>query len=156
MEKNLKHQIVKSAAAVKRKVEMIKDARNSNNMALGTIFKPIVDPLNLLANKHEKQQEHENQFEPFVKKIKKDDNDTFSSCSGEFNEVFSDEESNSDSNLYENKTLTAPQPKVETSPTILLEDLEHFVAQEMVSAAHRVTVDFVTSENNNKNIRKYI
>lgn len=71
MEMKLKDQIVKSAMAVKRKVEMIKDAKNSNDLALETIFRPIVSPLNQLANKNkEKYGEEITTYDPPLKKIK--------------------------------------------------------------------------------------
>lgn len=59
MEKKLKEQIVNSATAVKRKLEMIKDVKNANNMALDTIFKSITDPLQKLANRN-----NENKLDP--------------------------------------------------------------------------------------------
>lgn len=99
MEKILKEQIVKSAAAVKRKVKMIKDIKDTNNMALETIFKPIADPLNLLTNKNENK--------PMIKKPKHNSNLT--SSTSDLNELNS-EEDYSDCELSDgyNKTLVVP------------------------------------------------
>lgn len=109
MEKALKEKIVKSAAAVKRKVELIKDAKNTNNMTLETIFKPIIDPLNLIANKNDdKLVEEENQFIPFLKKSKKNGSEVSCSSADDLNEAVSEEEedySDSGLNKESNKTL---------------------------------------------------
>ncbi|XP_060810225.1 uncharacterized protein LOC132904314 [Amyelois transitella] len=102
MEKTFKKQIVKSAAAVKRKVGMINDTKNVNNMALEKIFKPIVDPLNLIANKNnEKWVENENNYIPSVgKKCKNESTSSYSS-----NEESNDTVSESDFPNNYNKTL---------------------------------------------------
>lgn len=108
MERNLKEQIVKSAAAVKRKVKMIKDLRNSNNMALDTIFKPIVDPLNQLANKsHTNFHNEESVQTPIKKKIKYSDTEVSYSSNDNIQESFSEEENLAD-DYYEktDQTLT--------------------------------------------------
>lgn len=110
MEKAFKEQIVKSAAAVKRKVEMIKDAKNANNMALETIFKPIVDPLNLIANKsHERSDDEENQT-PVVKKCKQNENASSYSSYEDSNDTVSGEDDISDNEFSKdyNKTLVEP------------------------------------------------
>lgn len=45
-EKNVKGKILKSTEAVKRKVKLIRDLQNDNNMILGSVFKSITEPLN--------------------------------------------------------------------------------------------------------------
>jgi hypothetical protein len=45
-EKNVKGKILKSSEAVKRKVKLIRDLQNNNNMFLESVFKPITEPLN--------------------------------------------------------------------------------------------------------------
>lgn len=45
-EKNVRGKILKSSEAVKRKVKLIRDLQNSNNMILESVFKPITEPLN--------------------------------------------------------------------------------------------------------------
>jgi hypothetical protein len=45
-EKNVKEKILKSTEAVKRKVKLIRDIQNDNNMILESVFKPITKPLN--------------------------------------------------------------------------------------------------------------
>jgi hypothetical protein len=92
MEKDLKQQIVKSAMAVKRKVEMIKAAKNSSDLALDTIFRPIVRPLNQLANKNKEKHHPEKRasYNPPLKKIKssKSENSHASSQEADLNEDF--------------------------------------------------------------------
>lgn len=111
MEKDLKQQIVQSAAAVKRKIKMIKDAKNTDSMTLETIFKPIVEPLNVLANRNEKKlHEMEADQKPILKKVKNYESDTSYSSSEEINDSNSDKEETEDfdNELDEksNKTLT--------------------------------------------------
>lgn len=108
MEKNLKKQIVKAASAVKRKVEIIKDAKNTNNMALETIFKPLTDPLKLIANKnntvvHGEEQDHNHR----QKKNKNSENEDNYLSSESSDANISEEEPNSENEFYEksNKTL---------------------------------------------------
>lgn len=106
-ERNLKEQILKSAVAVKKKVKMIKDLKNSKNMALESIFKPIVDPLNQLANKPGKKkiEQEESVQAPLAKKIKYSD----SAASYSSNDNNSEEE-NLEDVFYKksDKTLTIP------------------------------------------------
>lgn len=111
MEKKLKEQIVKSVSAVKRKVDMIKDVKNTNNMALETMFKPIVDPLNMLTRKSvEKQQPDEDTVQNHLPKKFKYSESELSNSSGDIfeDEDEVDEEGNSESGVYptSNKTLT--------------------------------------------------
>lgn len=105
MEKELKKQIVRSAMAVKRKVKMIKDLKNENNLALETIFKPITDPLQQLAIKN-----HEENSEPMLKKTKCTESNTPYSSSEDFEEPFTgkEDENESDSEFIKkcDKTLT--------------------------------------------------
>lgn len=92
METDLKEQIVKSAAAIKRKVEMIKEAENMKNSTLDTIFKPIVDPLKLLAQKNDEKNEEEPDYTHVFKKIKENKTDTSCSSSEDFNEAVSEQD----------------------------------------------------------------
>lgn len=106
MEKNLKEQIVKSASAVKRKVDLLKDAKNTSNVALETLFKPIVDPLNILANKNEKSLEEIKNYNPKLKKIKKNESEKSYSSLEEFNDSSSADEDEYQGTLQQsNKTL---------------------------------------------------
>lgn len=45
-EKSLKEKVLQSADAVKKKVKLIRDIKNNNNMMLESVLKPITDPLN--------------------------------------------------------------------------------------------------------------
>lgn len=45
-EKSLKEKVLQSAEAVKKKVKLIRDIKNSDNMMLESVLKPITDPLN--------------------------------------------------------------------------------------------------------------
>lgn len=49
MEKSLKRQIVDAAAAVKKKVQKMRDVENERKQALETVFKPVTEPLNQIA-----------------------------------------------------------------------------------------------------------
>lgn len=51
MEKNLKREIVKAAAAVKNKVKKMRDIEMENNSILESVFKPITSPLNKMIEK---------------------------------------------------------------------------------------------------------
>lgn len=108
MEKNLKEQIVKSVAAVKKKVEIMKDAKNKNNMALEAIFKPIADPLNQLVNKsEEKSEQKKSDHEPKLKKIKYNESEPSYSSNEDYEDFLSEDE-NLDEVFTEkpNQTLT--------------------------------------------------
>lgn len=50
MEKSLKRQIVEATEAVKKKVRKMKDIEINNKEALESVFKPVTEPLNLIAN----------------------------------------------------------------------------------------------------------
>lgn len=104
MEKKLKEQIVKSAKAVKRKVEMIKNIKNANNMTLETIFKPITDPLQQIANSTNVEY-----IEPLRNKNKVGTKSN-TSCSPmeDFEESNTEDESDSDieTEIKSEKTLT--------------------------------------------------
>lgn len=50
MEKSLKRQIVDAAEAVKIKVRKMRDTEINNKQALESVFKPVTEPLNLIAN----------------------------------------------------------------------------------------------------------
>lgn len=50
MEKTLKKQIVDAAEAVKKKIRKMKDIEIDNNQTLESMFKPVTEPLNLIAN----------------------------------------------------------------------------------------------------------
>lgn len=50
MEKSLKRQIVDAVEAVKLKVRKMRDADINNKQALESVFKPVTEPLNLIAN----------------------------------------------------------------------------------------------------------
>lgn len=50
MEESLKRQIVDAAEAVKVKVRKMRDAETNNKQALESVFKPVTEPLNLIAN----------------------------------------------------------------------------------------------------------
>lgn len=50
MEKTLKRQIVDAAEAVKKKIRKMKDVEIDNNQTLESMFKPVTEPLNLIAN----------------------------------------------------------------------------------------------------------
>ncbi|XP_041985064.1 uncharacterized protein LOC121737453 [Aricia agestis] len=104
MERNLKEQIVKSASAVKRKVEMIKNTKNTNDMALETIFQPIVSPLKLLASKTEKKRHEEDEEESSNRSHEK----------FEESETDLDDEENSDNDDFSSKT---PDKTLTTSPS---------------------------------------
>lgn len=110
MERNLKEQIVKSAKAVKRKVEMIKDANNTKDMALETLFKPIVDPLNLLTSKTAEKYNNTEETEQShpIKRMKYSDSESSNSICENFDAPESDEGGISDHEVYRrtNKTLT--------------------------------------------------
>lgn len=108
MERDLKEQIVKSASAVKRKVDLIKDAKNSSNVTLETIFKPIVDPLNILANRNDKKNLQEvKHYDPISKKIKKNESEkSYSSCEEYIDSSSVDDEEYQDTPQKSNKTLT--------------------------------------------------
>lgn len=98
-ERNLKEQILKSAVAVKKKVKMIKDLKNSKNMALEAIFKPIVDPLNQLANKTDEKNEQEESVQaPLAKKIKYSDSVASYSSNENLEEPYSEEENDEEEN----------------------------------------------------------
>lgn len=105
MERNLKEQIVKSASAVKRKVKMIKNIKNTNDMALETIFQPIVSPLKLLASKTEKKRHEEDEKES----LKYGSHEKF-----EESETDLDDEENSDNDDFNSKT---PDKTLTTSPS---------------------------------------
>ncbi|KAL0803228.1 hypothetical protein ABMA28_000546 [Loxostege sticticalis] len=89
---------------------MIKDANNTNDMALKTIFKPIVEPLNLLTSKtsenyntNEKEQNHQ------LKKIKYSESESSNCISEDFEEPANEEEEEDTEmgvNQVSNKTLT--------------------------------------------------
>lgn len=50
MEKSLKRQIVNAAEAVKKKVRKMRDVEIDNKQALESVFKPVTEPLNLIAS----------------------------------------------------------------------------------------------------------
>lgn len=50
MEKSLKRQIVVAAEAVKKKVRKMRDVENNNQQTLESVFKPVTEPLNQIAN----------------------------------------------------------------------------------------------------------
>ncbi|KAL0883434.1 hypothetical protein ABMA27_016814 [Loxostege sticticalis] len=118
MERNLKEQIVKSASAVKRKVKMIKNIKNSNDMALETIFQPIVSPLKLLTSKTEKKRHVEEDMEPtqVVKKTKRSESESSNGSHERFQESETDldDEENSDNDDFSSKT---PNKTLTTSPS---------------------------------------
>lgn len=120
MEKKLKEQIVKSAAAVKRKVEIIKDVKHANNTVLEKIFKPIVDPLTLLANNNVNKHLKEEAHEPLMKKNKNDDHLTSCTSEEDYSEFMSEDEGGSESEREKvkgyNKTLVvSPSDKFNVS-----------------------------------------
>lgn len=108
MERDLKKQIIKSAMAVKRKVDMIKDTKNKSDMALETIFKPITNPLNLLANKHDQASRSEKtKYKPFPKKkIMKYESEESYSSDEEFNEHDTENDEENKAINDNNETLT--------------------------------------------------
>ncbi|KAL0852499.1 hypothetical protein ABMA27_014552 [Loxostege sticticalis] len=109
MERDLKEQIVKSATAVKRKVEMIKDAKNTHNLALETLLKPIVDPLNILTRKNGEKNNFNDDTEQthLIKKTKYSESETSISSSDDFEDPVNNEEySENDDRKTPNKTLT--------------------------------------------------
>lgn len=118
MERNLKEQIVKSASAVKRKVEMIKNIKNTNDMALETIFQPIVSPLKLLTSKTEKKRHVDEDMKPtqFVKKPKRSESESSNESHERFKESETDlnDEENSDDDDFISKT---PNKTLTTSPS---------------------------------------
>lgn len=50
MDKSLKRQIVDAAEAVKKKVRKMRDDEINNKQALESVFKPVTEPLNLIAS----------------------------------------------------------------------------------------------------------
>lgn len=107
MERDLKKQIVKSAMAVKRKVDMIRDAKNKNDLALETIFKPIVDPINLLTSKNDRTEHlQKTEYQASPKKIMKYEREGLCSSNEELTD--SDSESDMEDNVLRdnNETLT--------------------------------------------------
>lgn len=50
MEQSIKRQIVNAAEAVKKKVKMMRNIDIDNKQALETVFKPVTEPLKLIAN----------------------------------------------------------------------------------------------------------
>lgn len=61
MEKSLKRQIVDAAEAVKKKVRKMKDMEIDNKQALDSVFRPVTEPLNLIASKQKiKKYEYQN------------------------------------------------------------------------------------------------
>lgn len=87
LEKVTKQEIVKSAEAVKRKVKMIRDMTSENEKVLETMFKPITDPLNQMAEQSRMSDKNKNEIgispecHSTPKKIKLDLNDTKPSSS---------------------------------------------------------------------------
>lgn len=135
MERDLKEQIVKSASAVKRKVDLIKDAKNSNNVTLETIFKPIVDPLNILANRNdEKNLQEVKLYDPISKKNRKNESEkSYSSCEEYIDSNSVDEEEYQDTPQKSDKILTTSPFKnhdvskgsfksLQSSPNIINQD----------------------------------
>lgn len=100
MEKNLKRQIVKAAAAVKNKVKKMRDIEMENNSILESVFKPITSPLNEMVEKSKTCSQTKGvQFETSSpldkdKTLKRDSNIEF--------DVFSPRDSNDSDESYEN------------------------------------------------------
>lgn len=147
MEKDLKRQIVKSASAVKRKFDMIKDAQTTRNNTLETIFKPIVDPLNMIANKNdEKQHDKETFYNPLFKKIENNESEESYSSIEEFNEQSSeDDEENHEKFRTTDKTLTVSPTQdhdvsegsfksLQSSPNVKNQSLSWSTSSEVFSA----------------------
>ncbi|KAL0820923.1 hypothetical protein ABMA28_005583 [Loxostege sticticalis] len=153
MERNLKEEIVKSASAVKRKVEMIKDLKNTNDMALETIFKPIVSPLKLLTSKTDgKRHIKEEMMQTHLPKRPKHTESESSNTSSEDSKDVADDEEISDSNVENsdnddcktpNKTLTTFRSEdndvhensfksLQSSPSIANDSLSWSISSEVV------------------------
>lgn len=98
MDVNLKKQIMKSAAIVKKKVKMINDIKNTNDTVIKNIFKPIVDPLNKIAVAREQKNKN------FKRDIVKHEDDCSELSSDEFKKLYN-------KNKDFNKTLTSVSPK---------------------------------------------
>ncbi|XP_028176573.1 uncharacterized protein LOC114364575 [Ostrinia furnacalis] len=94
---------------------MIKNAKSANDVALETMFKPIVDPLNRLANKPcEKQKINEDETEQYhsIKRAKYSESESSNSQSEDYEESV-DEEENSTDDVFRtsDKTLTTSPPE---------------------------------------------
>lgn len=59
MEKSLKRQIVDAAEAVKKKVRRMRDFDSENKQALESVFRPVTESLNLIANTNKQTKEVE-------------------------------------------------------------------------------------------------
>lgn len=111
MERNLKEQIVKATNAVKRKVEIIKDAKSNNDMVLEKMFKPITDPLNQLADSKNEHETDVKEDKVFKSEIKHNEIDSYSS-NDEYEENSSEEDlMDEETNSNFNKTMIDPSSK---------------------------------------------
>ncbi|XP_028173187.1 uncharacterized protein LOC114362116 [Ostrinia furnacalis] len=146
MERNLKEQIIKSAAAVKRKVEMIKDFRNENDMALETIFKPIVNPLKLLTSESDKKRQinDESRQTETVKRAKYSESESSNTSIGDYEEpIDSEAVSDDDDRKTPNETLVSLPSDVQdvhensfkslqSSPSVANDSLSWSVSSEAI------------------------
>ncbi|XP_028164596.1 uncharacterized protein LOC114355776 [Ostrinia furnacalis] len=123
MERNLKEQILKSASAVKRKVEMLKDSKMKNDMTLETIFKPIVNPLKLLSSRPDGKRYNEEETEPIqsVKRTKHIESQSSNNSDEDFDyyktDVDNEENLNDYEDILENDDCKTPNKTLTTSPT---------------------------------------
>lgn len=62
-EKNIKQQIIKSAEAVKKKVQQMKNNKLDSEIALQSMFKPVTDPLKQLARKNSSAREYDGGYQ---------------------------------------------------------------------------------------------
>jgi hypothetical protein len=74
-EMNLKEKLFQSAEAVKKKVKLIRDMKNTNDMVLESVLKPITEPLNEIAKSRKKSIEDSTDDTPdyFKDEFKMDD-----------------------------------------------------------------------------------
>lgn len=54
METNIKHQLINAVNNIKNKIKTIESEENANNIKLQKIFKPLIDPLDVLIKKNDK------------------------------------------------------------------------------------------------------
>lgn len=150
MEQKLKRQIVDAAEAVKRKIRKMKEIEIDNNQALESIFKPVTEPLNSLANMSKltalprTKEEEETKTLPIKENLLKEDFSSIKNNDDDDDDNIDEKESNDSDSSYESLANTSYNANVDIPSLLATSDVPfgvRVVREKLMLGSAYITID---------------